>query len=166
MSFRRSETDIARLWTLWTRELLDSQPEAECEELTQLAASLCGTPTGLITLLDERHQWVRASDSFKLGETPREIAFCAHAVRQQGLFVVKDALLDNRFGTNPLVTSDPPLRFYAGTPMLTDDGNILGTFSVLDVTPRVLSAEQANALEVLACPGSCTPASSMPRPRK
>jgi diguanylate cyclase (GGDEF)-like protein/PAS domain S-box-containing protein len=150
MSFRRSETDIARLWSLWTRELLDSQPEAECEELTRLAASLCGTPTGLITLLDERHQWVRDSESFKLGETPREIAFCAHAVRQQGLFVIKDALLDNRFGTNPLVTSDPPLRFYAGTPMLSADGNILGTFSVLDITPRILSAEQANALEVLA----------------
>jgi diguanylate cyclase (GGDEF)-like protein/PAS domain S-box-containing protein len=150
MSFRRSETDIARLWSLWTRELLDSQPEAECEELTRLAASLCGTPTGLITLLDERHQWARDSESFKLGETPREIAFCAHAVRQQGLFVIKDALLDNRFGTNPLVTSDPPLRFYAGTPMLSADGNILGTFSVLDITPRILSAEQANALEVLA----------------
>jgi diguanylate cyclase (GGDEF)-like protein/PAS domain S-box-containing protein len=150
MSFRRSENDIARLWPLWTRELLESQPEAECAELTELAASLCGTPVGLITLLDERHQWVRTSEPFRLGETPREIAFCAHAVRQEGLFVVKDALLDNRFGANPLVASDPPLRFYAGTPMTTHDGHVLGTFSVLDITPRILSAEQSRALEVLA----------------
>ncbi len=150
MSFRRSENEIARLWALWTRELIESQPEAECDELTRLAASLCGASTGLITLLDERQQWARTSAIFKLGDTPREIAFCAHAVRQQGLFIVKDALLDSRFGTNPLVASDPPLRFYAGTPMVTADGNILGTFSVLDITPRILSAEQTNALEVLA----------------
>ncbi|WP_263368923.1 sensor domain-containing diguanylate cyclase [Edaphobacter bradus] len=150
MSFRRSENGTAKLWALWTRELLDSHPEAECEELTRLAASLCGTPIGLVTLLDERQQWVRASDLFKLGETPREIAFCAHAVRQQGLFVVKDALLDNRFGTNPLVTGDPPLRFYAGTPIVTADGHVLGTFSVLDLTPRILTADQAQVLEVLS----------------
>lgn len=135
---------------MWTRELLESQPEAECDELTRLAASLCGVSTGLITLLDERQQWVRASDVFKLGDTPREIAFCAHAVRQQGIFIVKDALLDSRLGANPLVTSDPPLRFFAGAPMLIADGNILGTFSVLDITPRILSAEQINTLEVLA----------------
>jgi diguanylate cyclase (GGDEF)-like protein/PAS domain S-box-containing protein len=150
MSFRRSENDIARLWALWTRELLESQPEAECDELTRLAASLCEVSTGLITLLDERQQWVRVSAIFKLGETPREIAFCAHAVRQQGIFVIKDSLLDSRFGTNPLVTSDPPLRFFAGTPMVSADGNILGTFSVLDITPRILSAEQAHSLQVLA----------------
>src|SRR5580692_11808628 len=91
MSVRRTETGAAELRALWTRELLDSQPELECDELVQLAAAICGTPLGLVTLLDERHQWYRASEHLKLGDTPREVAFCAHAVRQNGLFVVKDA---------------------------------------------------------------------------
>ena len=82
MSQRRAESENARLWAQWVRELLDSQPEQDCEELTRLAATLCGTSLGLVTLLDERQQWFRASDAMKLGETPREIAFCAHAVRQ------------------------------------------------------------------------------------
>jgi len=69
--------------------LLDSQPELECIELVQLAAAICGTPIGLVTLLDERKPMVRTSEDLKMGETPREVAFCAHAIRQTGLFVVK-----------------------------------------------------------------------------
>lgn len=150
MNLRRAESENARLWAMWVRELLDSQPEQDCEELTRLAASLCGTSLGLVTLLDERQQWFRASEVLKLGDTPREIAFCAHAVRQQSLFIVKDSLLDSRFGTNPLVTADPPMRFFAGTALTTPDGHVLGTLCVVDMTPRILSAEQTHALEVLA----------------
>ena len=97
MNVRRTEAEAASLRAIWTRDLLDSQPELECEELVQLAAAICGTPMGLVTLLDERHQWYRASEHLKLGETPREVAFCAHAIRQTGLFLVKDALMDPRF---------------------------------------------------------------------
>ncbi|MDE1175656.1 MAG: diguanylate cyclase [Edaphobacter sp.] len=140
----------AQLWASWVRELLVSQPEQDCEELTRLASSICGTSLGLVTLLDERQQWFRASESLKLGDTPREIAFCAHAIRQEEVFVVKDSLLDNRFGANPLVIADPPIRFYAGVVLTTSDGYILGTFSVVDTTPRILSAEQTQAFEVLA----------------
>jgi diguanylate cyclase (GGDEF)-like protein/PAS domain S-box-containing protein len=150
MSVRRAEGENARLWALWVRELLDSNPEQDCEELTRLAAAICGTPLGLVTLLDERQQWFRASETLKLGDTPREVAFCAHAVRQPGLFVVKDALVDARFGSNPLVTADPLIRFFAGTPLVTPDGHVLGTLCVLDMTPRILSTEQMQALEVLA----------------
>ncbi|WP_260705968.1 GGDEF domain-containing protein [Edaphobacter flagellatus] len=149
MNLRRPESENARLWALWVRELLDSQPEQDCEELTQLAASLCGTQLGLLTLLDERQQWVRASETLKLGDTPREIAFCAHAIRQAGAFIVKDSLLDSRFGANPLVTADPPIRFFAGVALATPDGHLLGTLCVLDTTPRILTAEQVDALEVL-----------------
>src|SRR6202021_2910167 len=114
MNVRRTEAESASLRAIWTRDLLDSQPEVECEELVQLAAAICGTPAGLVTLLDERYQWYRASDHLKMGETPREVAFCAHAIRQAGLFMVKDSLMDARFSSNPLGTGDPAMRFVAG----------------------------------------------------
>jgi diguanylate cyclase (GGDEF)-like protein/PAS domain S-box-containing protein len=149
MNVRRTEAEAASLRAIWTRDLLDSQPELECEELVQLAAAICGTPIGLVTLLDERHQWFRASEHLQMGETPREVAFCAHAVRQTELFLVKDALMDARFGSNPLVTTDPAIRFFAGVGLFTSDGEPMGTLCVVDMSPRILGAEQANALEVL-----------------
>src|SRR3984885_10045534 len=149
MNLRRTEAESASLRAIWTRDLLDSQPEVECEELVQLAAAICGTPAGLVTLLDERHQWYRASAHLKLGETPREVAFCAHAIRENGLFVVKDALMDLRFANNPLVVTDPAIRFFAGVGLFTSDGEPLGTLSVVDMVPKILAPEQVNALEVL-----------------
>jgi diguanylate cyclase (GGDEF)-like protein/PAS domain S-box-containing protein len=149
MNVRRTEAEAANLRAIWTRDLLDSQPELECKELVQLAACICGTPLGLVTLLDERHQWYRASDHLKMGETPREVAFCAHAIRQPGLFLVKDALLDARFENNPLVTSDPAIRFFAGVGLFTAEEEPIGTLCVVDMSPRILGAEQVNALEVL-----------------
>jgi diguanylate cyclase (GGDEF)-like protein/PAS domain S-box-containing protein len=148
MNVRRAETEEAKIRAFWTRDLLDSQPEQECDELVRLAATMCGAPIGLLTLLDERHQWHRTSEGLRLGETPREIAFCAHAIRQSGLFVVKDALMDARFATNPLVVGEPALRFYAGVPLHTGDGHEFGTLCVIDMIPRILTAEQAQALEV------------------
>jgi diguanylate cyclase (GGDEF)-like protein/PAS domain S-box-containing protein len=149
MNVRRVENEAANLRVLWTRELLDSQPELECDELVQLAAVICGTPIALVTLLDERGQWHRASEDLKMRETPREVAFCAHALRQPGIFMVKDALIDARFGSNPLVTASPAMRFYAGVALHTSDGEQLGTLSVIDTSPRILAAEQAHALNVL-----------------
>ncbi len=149
MNVRRTEAEAASLRAIWTRDLLDSQPELECEELVQLAAAICGTPTGLVTLLDERHQWYRASEHLKLGDTPREVAFCAHAIRQNELFLVKDALTDLRFRDNPLVTADPAIRFFAGVGLFTSNGEPLGTLCVVDMSPQILSAEQVSAVEVL-----------------
>jgi diguanylate cyclase (GGDEF)-like protein/PAS domain S-box-containing protein len=149
MNVRRTETEAAGLRAIWIRELLDSQPELECDELVRLAAAICGTPIGLVTLLDERHQWIRTSDLLKMGETPREVAFCAHAIRQDKLFMVKDALMDARFGSNPLVTGEPAIRFFAGVGLFTADGEAIGTFCVVDMSPRILTAEQSLTLEVL-----------------
>jgi diguanylate cyclase (GGDEF)-like protein/PAS domain S-box-containing protein len=103
----------------------------------------------MLTLLDERSQWFRTSDALKMRDTPREAAFCAHAVRQSGLFVVKDSLIDQRFSSNPLVTIEPALRFYAGILIQTVDGHPLGTLSVVDTVPRILTAEQELTLEIL-----------------
>ena len=149
MNVRRTEAEAAGLRAIWIRELLDSQPELECDELVQLAAAICGTPIGLVTLLDERHQWYRASDLLKMGETPREVAFCAHAIRQDKLLLVKDALMDARFGSNPLVTGEPVIRFFAGVGLFTADGEPIGTLCVIDTSPRILAVEQTHALEVL-----------------
>src|SRR3981189_69380 len=121
MNVRRTEAEAASLRAIWTRDLLDSQPELECEELVQLAAAICGTPIGLVTLLDERHQWDRASEHLKMGASTREVALCAHAIRQPDLFLGKDALMDARFANNPLVTSDPTIRFFAGAALFTSD---------------------------------------------
>src|SRR5260370_33610718 len=110
MNVRRTESQTASLRAIWTRDLLDSQPELECEELVQLAAAICGTPIGLVTLLDERHQWFRASGHLKMGETPRGVAFCAHAIRQTEMFLVKAALRDWRFDTHTPATSNPSIR--------------------------------------------------------
>jgi len=149
MNVRRTDNEAANLSALRTRELLDSQPELECDELVRLAASICGAPVGLLTLLDERNQWHRSSEGLILGETPREVAFCAHAIRHGGMFIVKDSLMDARFASNPLVTADPAIRFYAGVPLQTKQGDQLGALSVIDTIPRILTPEQTHALEVL-----------------
>ena len=149
MSLRRVESEDARLRAQWAYESLDPAPEAECDEIVRLAASICGAQAGFLTLLDDRQQWFRVSEGFKLDETPREVAFCAYAIRQNELFVVQDALTDERFANNPLVITEPPIRFYAGMPMLTAEGHPVGTLSVIDTEPRILSFDQQNALQVL-----------------
>ena len=106
-------------------------------------------PVGLLTLLDDRRQWFRVSDGFKLQETPREIAFCAYAIRQNELLVVQDTNSDRRFSTNPLVVAEPPIRFFAGMPMHTAEGHPVGTLCVMDTQPRMLTSQQENALRVL-----------------
>jgi diguanylate cyclase (GGDEF)-like protein/PAS domain S-box-containing protein len=149
MSIRLAENEDASLKEIWTQELLDSQPEQECDELVKLAAAICGTPMGLVTLLNERLQWFRSTDWLKRRGTPREAAFCAHVVRQSGLFVVTDSFTDPRFASNPLVTDEHGLRFFAGVPLQTESGELLGTLAVIDIVPRLLSEEQGHTLEVL-----------------
>ncbi len=148
MSFRRTE-EAASERALWTTQLLELLPELEHDELVELAASICGTSIAMVTLLDERHQWHRTSNLLKIGDTPREAAFCAHAVRQNGVLLVKDALTDARFGSNPLVTGEPAIRFFAGVALVREDGELMGALSVVDTAPRFLTIEQARALEVL-----------------
>lgn len=139
-----------RLQVLWQYDLLDTLPEAVFDELTELAARICEAPIALISLVDERRQWFKSRVGTTLEETSRDISFCTHAITGADLFVVPDASRDKRFAQNPLVTSEPRLRFYAGAPLITPDGYVLGTLCVIDRVPRQLREDQLRALRILA----------------
>ncbi len=139
-----------RLKVLWQYDVLDTIPEEVFDDLTELAARICEAPIALITLVDEDRQWFKSKVGISDNETSRDISFCAHAILQSDLFIVPDATKDQRFAHNPLVTSDPKIRFYAGAPLITPDGHALGTLCVIDKVPRELRPDQKTGLRVLA----------------
>jgi GAF domain-containing protein len=150
MSVSLPKKEIQRLKILWEYDVLDTVPEEVFDDLTELAARICEAPIALISLIDENRQWFKSKFGLSTKETSRDISFCAHAIKQTGLFIVPDATQDLRFAQNPLVTSDPKIRFYAGAPLITPDGYALGTLCVIDTVPRKLRTEQQQALRVLA----------------
>ena len=138
-----------RLAALRRYRILDTEPEQRFDDLALLASQICGTPMALISLVDRDRQWFKARVGVDVPQTPRDIAFCARAIHQPALFVVPDALQDERFRENPLVRAEPHIRFYAGAPLITADGHALGTICVLDRKPRVLTKAQEASLEAL-----------------
>ena len=145
-----SGNDAARVDALQKYAILDSEPEQAFDDLTLLASYVCQTPIALISLVDEDRQWFKAKVGISATETLRNIAFCSTAIQQRDVFVVPDALQDERFRTNPLVVSEPNIRFYAGAPLINEDGYALGTLCVIDRTPRNLAADQEAALKALS----------------
>lgn len=142
--------EAARLEVLRQFEVLDTDPEESFDDLTRLAAYICGTPIAIITLVDADRQWFKSRWGLSLEETSRDLSFCAHAICETGPFIVRDALDDQRFRTNPLVTTEPYIRFYAGSPLTTVEGFRLGTLCVIDRIPRELKPEQVAALRMLS----------------
>ncbi len=138
-----------RVADLYRYEVLDTLPEEEFDALTALAAHICGAPIALISLVDSNRQWFKSKIGVSLSETSRDVSFCAYAIMQPDLLIVPDATKDKRFAQNPLVISDPKIRFYAGAPLISPEHHALGTLCVLDRVPRVLTREQTDALRAL-----------------
>lgn len=139
-----------RLKELHSFSIMDTLPENEYEDLTLIASQICNTPISLISLIDDSRQWFKSNRGLQVRETPKEHAFCAHAINKEGVFVVKDARTDERFHDNPLVTGDPNVIFYAGAPLITETGLPLGTLCVIDNQPRELNSMQKDSLTALS----------------
>lgn len=142
--------EAARLAALEELLILDTAEEPVFDAIAALAASICETPIALISLVDRERQWFKARVGLDVRETPREVAFCAHAIVDPDPTEIRDASVDPRFFDNPLVTGDPDIRFYAGRPLRDDQGNALGTLCVIDRVPRELTPGQRDAMEHLA----------------
>jgi PAS domain S-box-containing protein len=139
-----------RLAALRRARLLDTLPERAFDDLAIIVSAICGTPIGLVTLVDERRQWFKARVGLEEQETSREVAFCAHTILYEQGLEVPDATADPRFAENPLVTGPMNLRFYAGVPLRDPDGYALGAVCALDKRPRTLTGEQRLALQALS----------------
>ncbi len=142
--------EAQRLRALKRYAILDTLPEQAYEDVVFLASQICQVPIAMVTFIDNDRQWFKARKGMPLSETKREHAFCAHAIAMPDTFVVPDATQDERFVRNPLVVGDPNIRFYAGAPLVTPEGQALGTVCVIDREPRELSAQQLKALQALS----------------
>lgn len=139
-----------RLLALQRYEILDTLPELDFDDFTHLASVICQAPIALISLVDENRQWFKSRVGIEISETHWNLSFCIHTLQRAELMEVPDALLDERFCTNPLVTGDPHIRFYAGAPLMTQDQYCIGTLCVIDTKPRLLTHDQRDSLVRLA----------------
>lgn len=139
-----------RLEVLKSYEILDTESEKDFDEITQLASKICNKPISVISLIDKDRQWFKSKYGLEADETPRDVAFCDHVIRDFKLMEVKNATKDHRFKDNPLVKGNPNIRFYAGYPLTTKDGYNLGTLCVIDDKEGKLTELQKESLRVLA----------------
>ncbi len=144
------DNEAERLAALREHGILDTPPQEEFDDLVRLTAHLCDVPIAAVSLIDEHRQWFKAITGLDIAETPRDAAFCSHTILQPGLMVVPDTQADSRFSDNPLVTGEPHIRFYAGVPLMTEEGHALGSLCVVDRIPRAFTPEQQDVLRLLA----------------
>lgn len=141
--------EAARLATLYQYKILDTKAESSFDEIVRLAAYICQTPIALISLIDADRQWFKSKLGIEATETAREEAFCNHTILEPDILIVNDALTDDRFSTNPLVISDPYIRFYAGVPLITPAGLTIGALCAIHTVPHQLSSQQVEGLQAL-----------------
>ncbi|HSQ04871.1 MAG TPA: GAF domain-containing protein, partial [Burkholderiales bacterium] len=139
-----------RLDALRHYDILDTPPEQDFDALALTAARICATPIAWVSFVDADRQWFKAKVGLVATEISRDVAFCARVILQRDVLVIPDALVDERFASDPLVHAEPHIRFYAGAPLLTADGHALGTLCVIDHVPRQLTTEQVDALRTLS----------------
>jgi len=139
-----------RLEALYRYAILDTEAEKGFDDLTKLAAIICGTPISMVSLIDRDRQWFKSKVGIEASTSDRSVSFCAHAIHGSEVFQIPDATLDERFSTNPLVTGEPHVEFYAGAPLTTPEGLPIGTLCVIDHKPRNLTDFQKEALQILA----------------
>jgi len=145
------ENETSRLKALGEYKVMDTLPEQAYDNFTKLASIICNTPIALITLLDEERQWFKSRIGLDRTEIPRADAICNHAIMSpKTIMVVNDTAQDGRFANNIMVKSEPNIRFYAGVPLVTSNGEALGTICVMDTNPRDITQEQLHVLKVLA----------------
>lgn len=145
------DNEAERLDVLRRYQILNTLPEEEFDDLTELAAYICGSPISLLSLTSANQQWFKSRVGLEATNAPREVSFCSHAIlNPDELMIVPNTLEDERFADNPFVTTDPNIRFYAGAPLVTPDGFPLGTLCVMDRVPRSLTPEQQKALQTLS----------------
>jgi len=143
------QNEKSRLETLRSLDVLDAQAEERFDRLTRMAKRMFGVPIALVSLVDENRQWFKSCIGLSLSETSREMSFCGHAILGSEVFIIRDAIEDERFADNPLVLNDPNIRFYAGCP-LTVNGHRLGTLCIIDKAPRDFGNDDIDALKDLA----------------
>lgn len=143
------DNEAERLAALYALLILDTPPEQRFDKIVAFAANEFDVPIALISLIDRERQWFKANVGLPACETARDISFCGHAILQPEVMVVPDALLDERFADNPLVTGETGIRFYAGAPLILPSGAALGTLCLIDRRPRTLDAMELGILATL-----------------
>ncbi|RYY23551.1 MAG: sensor histidine kinase [Sphingobacteriaceae bacterium] len=145
------DDEAQRIEALNSYNILDSLPQKDFDDITCLASEICNVPISLITFVDDKRQWFKSKYGLDISETPREYAFCSHAIASgEEIFTVSDAHKDERFANNPLTVGHPQVVFYTGVPLINEDGHALGTLCVIDNKPNQLTENQIKALKALA----------------
>ncbi len=151
LSFPLPVNEAERIASLYSYYILDTAEEVDFDELTTLAAAICGTPIAMVCLVDKDRQWFKSHKGVPISETPRKYSFCSHAIAAPDpLMIVEDATKDERFAGNPYVTGNSHIVFYAGVPLVNTDGFALGTLCVIDNEVRQLNEGQVDALKIVA----------------
>lgn len=144
------ENETLRLEYLNSLNLLDSEENVDIDRITDFIAKLFCVPIALVSIVDSHRQWFKSKVGLDVCETPRDISFCGHAILDTKPLIVTNALFDERFLDNPLVTGEPYIRFYAGAPLIAKTGVILGTLCIIDTQPRDFSENDTQILVKLA----------------